>query len=550
MKATLTTLGLLFALVACNKASELQEGSAILVDPNSPSINEDTTITVVNADQYRVFKWAIVDEGGQDAAGCSAMETAVVTCAFETPGLMTIRLAATDRNGKSEEFERSIDVLDPAAKANQSPFLVLNLKNGSGTSYGTVATLRKEESGSAIFPRNQPVVFDFSATRDDRDIAEDLKFEIDMGAGFLPIGMVSTQIFPSVATLATTIRATDSDGNKTDKQFTIFVQCNPGDQPAVAINTGAISISADATNNWFSFNASSAVSGGIGGYKVKYDFNGDGMFDNDWSTNTAIREYTNFSGVRDVGIKVWELGCNYFASTTFAHNFNIPTANGVSGVAQGPQIPGYHFIQASMTGLMGNAVRSVNANYIASHSMTAPSTDVKKVECDYRKKGTSTSSSLGSNAAAFYIHGLNVYQRTGESNIPQGMAMHVAGIIDPTGMAGAGSVDTSGAFIEKAGYYTDGGSDQLSAGTYLKASDCTLNLAVTPFPPGPGTCSDNPEYGYPVQLDGTYNCPRMVDANGLEVAASTGAFFCEVAKVQACPPGGGGGGGGLPPIGR
>jgi len=514
-------------------------------------MNEEVQITVTNADRYREFIWKITDADGIDTDRCANMLSPVVTCTFDTAGEIHISVDATDRNGEKTLYELSVDILDPSTRPNQNPYIVLKMKNaGTDAQYGIVATLKKEETGGAVFPRGDDVAFDFSATRDDKDASSALKYELDLGTGFNEIPMLHTMKFMTVTTIAARVRATDTEGNATVKSFTIFVRCKDGDQAPVTINTSNIAINANGALNYFSFNASSAASGGIGSYKVMWDFNGDGAYDTDWINNTSTTNYTIFAETRNVGIKVWETGCNYFASATMPYDFVIAHANGTPGVPQGPQIPGYHFIQADITGLGGNYSKAANASYIATRSNSAPTSEPRRVICDYKKKGTETSRNEGSSMATFTIFGLNKYDKLAEAGIQHGMALSIDGIIDPTGMMGTGTVDTSKAFVSRAAYYTDGGPDNVADTVYTKQGDCDVNITVTPLPPGPGTCSDNPDFGYPVLIDATYSCPVMRSKEGWELSATSGAIYCEVAQVEACPPGGGGGGGGLPPIPR
>ena len=97
-------------------------------------------------------------------------------------------------------------------------------------------------------------------------------------------------------------------------------------------------------------------------------------------------------------------------------------------------------------------------------------------------------------------------------------------------------------------YYTDGEGDAIQNHTYQKQAACQVSLFVTVIPEGSGTCADSPDTAYSVLLDGTYSCPDLKAGNDYHMLIEQGAFYCEVAQVDACPPGGGGGGGGLPPI--
>jgi len=96
-------------------------------------------------------------------------------------------------------------------------------------------------------------------------------------------------------------------------------------------------------------------------------------------------------------------------------------------------------------------------------------------------------------------------------------------------------------------YKSDQATDSVEQVVYSRSQPCQFDLDLVIIPEGPGTCGTTPDFAYTIRIDGTYSCDELKSEEGAKVIIEQGAFYCEVAKVDACPPGGGGGGG-LAPI--
>lgn len=548
-------VGLLLTFSGCiGGESDSADEISLSITPPAANMNDEVIVRVTGGDGVSNMSWSVLDEAGGPVAGCQGTES--LTCRLELPGRKTVRLQAAKRDGRNVSTEGTFDILDPNAQANQAPNIVLDIKDaGSRALVSTVATFRTLEKGSASFKMGQVLEFDFSRTSDDVNSSDLLQYSVNFGQGFEDVTKSFSHTFSATGTFPIIVRVADQNGNSAEKTFVAFVECAEAEYPPIVIDPAKISITSSGKPNFFDYNATGAVSGGRSSadFRYSWDFNGDGIFDNDWSNLATINAYSHHANVRSVSLKVWDVACNYFAKTTVDYNFVIPQSNATPGELQGPQIPGYpvnYFMQATLrpkTPATAPAHLALTQNVDLS-AIQLPGPEAKRVICDYKKAATTTSGTSGTNQATFTISALNAYNRPGKSGTQHGMDLRVTGIIDPTGMTGGGSVNTSSAVIDRINYYTDEGSDSDSRMIYSKAAPCQLNLVVTPFPPGTGTCSTDPKFGYPVRIDGTYSCELVSGTQRLN--ATKGAFFCEVAKVDACPPGGGGSTGGIPPVPR
>ena len=553
LSLALTLVSILYGLSGCKSSAGTAGGLSLSIQPATVAMGQQTQISVIGEDTLRTFTWQIhAEDGSELTTGCT-QEGTVLICSFDTPGAKTIQLDGTSQSGTAITLQGSVDVLDPSSPLNQAPEIILGIKDAQGGLINQVATFASKQSGTSDFAVGQVLTFDFSSTHDDRDAASALNYELDLGGGYVQVAMVSSQTLPVVGVFPARLRVTDSSGNITLKSFLVTVHCLASDYSALVIDTSRLTITPDPVLNFFLFNASGAVSGGKGPYQYAWDYNGDAFSDNDWQAETSTRAYTIYGASRTVGLKIWDTGCNYYAQASIPYVFSIPRADAVPGTAQGPQIPGYYFIQSLIRPTSSNAsiyAKTQTADYIATQAESAPATDPKRVLCDYQKVASSTSQSEGSSNAVFHMTGLNTYDRPSRKGTQHGMEIQISGIVDPTGTTGGGSVDTSKAKLDTAKYFTDLDPDQMNQSVYQTTSGCSVNLTVTPLPSGSGTCSTDPAFGYPVRIDGTFSCPSLAGNNKQSVSATKGAFYCEVAKVSACPPGGGGGGGGIPPIPR
>lgn len=562
------TTSLLIALAAgaaCGKLSNDSDSSdsgGLEILAGSPvNMNENFTMTVNKPDLVKSYAWALKDAEGGTVDACQSYIGAEITCMVEFPGTYNVELVAELKGGGDPAaVTTSIDVLDPAAPSDQAPVILLDIKVGDDK-IGSVATFVALEDGRLAVKQNAAVTFDFTGTTDKQDVLETLKFYLDVGSGLEEVPPVSQRTFTKVKVIEAKVEVHDPQGNIARKKFNIFVQCDEGEYGPVVIDASGVTISADDPLNFFSYTLSeSAITGGKGPFKIMWDYNGDGMFDGDWTDELSAREYTVYRGLRDVQIKAWDTGCNYFGKLELGkldppqYDFEIPMADGVAGTKQGPQIPGYYFLQAKLNGLDGNDTKTTNVDFVSTWKIGSAE-QPKRVMCDYRKQSSATSGSEGSQRSNFEIKALNKYVKADGSAVNHGMILGIVDIDDAIGHASGGEM-TEGESIEKhiqgrvstVNYYTDTSADAVSQNTYQRQGECAFDMFIEFRPLGPGTCSTNPDLGYTTIIDGTFSCPQMVTSAGLKVEAEQGAFFCEVAKVDACPPGGGGGGGGLPPI--
>jgi len=557
-KIVLIMLFILFGFmsVGCDEATADDAALDISIfSESSVDLGGQLEIKVDPDKSLREVTWSLVYESGAELRTCDSFSTPIINCTFEEGGEAEIKLVGKTFDGEEINLRKSIAVNDMDLPANQSPDITVALASDSSEG-GVVSTMHAREEGVLNFPLNEEVTFDFSATTDDVSSVDELTYEVDLGTGYKIVEKVFTHTFTEVGQFVIKVRVTDPDKNVTEKTFMAYISCR-ADEYELVVDGSKVTITDDPTHNYFTYDASGAVSGGSSeNYRYKWDFNGDDILDSDWLESPSVREYNIFRGMRDVKLKVWDMGCHYVKQVDLgeldppAHDFNLPFADGVPETLQGPQIPGYYFLQAHINGLEGFESRYTDVDVIATKSFTASDEEQWRVLCDYRK------SSNDLKKATFTINGRNRYEREDQNGEYHGFRIKVTDIDDPMGtfditpeqMTSSIRLENPGGTIESVSYMTDEGYDKLKRIVYRKVDDCDVDLVLEAFPLAEGACENNPKAAYSIIIDGTYSCPKLKgNTDGKFIEITTGAFYCEVGKVDACVGGGGGGGGGIPP---
>ncbi len=544
----LTSLVLL--TFGCDEAKQGDPGIEITVKSEAYLL-ESIELSATPKERLSDFQWSLAYESGRSVDSCDAYNVPVIHCTFDEGGEVTITLKGDTIHREKIDINKKVKVLDQDYPVNQAPVILLALKSESNEG-AVVSTLHYKESGVIAFPVNEKVDLDFSGTTDDNSTVDELSYQIDFGSGFKKVEKIDSHTFTEVGQKVIKVKVSDPDSHTAEKTFMAFISCSD-EENKLAVDASKIKITADDVHNFFTYDATGAATAGENAkFKYRWDFNGDNIFDSDWLEAASIYEYTIFRGLRNVKLKVWETTCHNVAQVNLGdleparYNFQIPMADGVPKTLQGPQIPGYYFIQGHVAGLEEFKSNNTNADVVVTKIMTASKEEQWRVECDYRKDREDLSK------ATFTIKGQNRYERSGEDGELHGFLLKVRDINDPMNdkMSGGDSVsfENAGGTLDKAYYYTDEGYDKVSNVIYSRDGDCDINLVLTAVP-NEGTCADGtPDFEYAITIDGTYSCPKMKGTNKKFVEIKKGAFYCEVSKVDGCIGGGGGGGGGQPPV--
>lgn len=545
--------------IACSKSDKSGNNNAvidIIISPKNPFIGERVTIKATN--QLKTYNWAIIDhQSGLPANGYGGLQSDTVTGVTDSAGQMDVTLIGSDSNGNQNKFAAIFDVLDPNAEANQPPDLVVVVKDASGNVIATIATDPAKQNGATVFEQGKTYTFDFSRTTDEKPGVTYLMNWGD-GRGYVTVSPVVTHSFADVATFSAAVKATDSSGLAIIKLYSAVVTCPIGTFPPLVVDTSLINITNDpGFHSYQYYNINNAISGGSGQYTAMVDANGDGAYDMDFANpilspvlnNTSpFRLYSIFTGFRSLlgavdarlGVIFRDSVCNNQINAKFSHLFTNPASgvpDGVWGSSQKDQLPGYIFLKAGIAGFAGNNEASANADYIATYKMTAPTSEPQRVICGFKWKKDSFD-------LTFSISGLNRYTRGGRASTSHGMEVNVKNI-KAQDLAIGGVIDTLGAVLYLANYYTDGQGDGVVATLYQDAN-CQINLQMTASN-GQTPCNNGLGMNsYAIDVEGTFHCPDMIDSSNHHVQATNGSLYCQSAIGNACIGGGGGGSGGNP----
>ena len=552
--ASTLTAGLLMA--GCNggatdsNAKLFTDSTSLNISPSSPEV--DALITLSGGSQFETLQrlaWKVTREDGSVVSSCTG-STPSIQCRFTIGGNMIATLDAQDEFGNTFQSQVSFTVIDTAQLKNQPPALVADIYDSRGTLVATYAKDSTLEIGGMNVTKGN-YTLRLSRTTDDNDSLSDLVFQVSVnGSALQTVGVNSILSLPTVATYPVTITAKDLSGATTTKQFTAYTKCSDTEVSPISATAANITITAQGTRNFFSY-ATSGISGGTGQFKYQWDFNGDSIFDNDWTSLATTTAYTLYGGNRTVNLKIWDTACNLFKNVSKTFNFVIPkaTVDKLNPAASVGSLnnPDYYFLQADAT--PSNALHPEldiyqKLGFQANHLQTGPKNPMR-VQCQYARSGdTSNPSSL---TASLSIKGWNQYSRSLDP-LEHYLYLRIVGVKDTMG-TGSDSIDTSTASISSAEYMTDGGGDQSSQMYYRKNAACPLTLKITPMQGVAPCTTSGTSDKYAVRIEGIFNCPDMIaGSNHIQMGAQYGAFFCEVQEIDACV-GGGGGGGGVPPRG-
>lgn len=317
------------------------------------------------------------------------------------------------------------------------------------------------------------------------------------------------------------------------KSYTGSASCpnpNASGFTASSLNASGLAVSLAGSNNLFSYNASSVVSGanGVAPYQCAYDLNGTGIVDTAFTDCGAHDYYSNFLGSRNVNVVVVD-SCGVSASVSKSVSFsgNVP-AMGAGNVFIAGQV-------SSDTGTAASDPRIDNVDYLATNQN--PSYDI--VQPNFAMSGGKGTFQIQSS--------LNYGQ---PSSLPFGITINVSGITGTFNLSSnpTGTVVTSGAKVSSIVYSTDQNGDQDPA-VSMSSSSCTtggISAKVTPVvgqPCSSGTSGDN--NSATVEVWGTYTCTNVSDSGGS--VTISGSFDGLTDMADGCS-GGGGGGGGIAPI--
>ncbi len=545
LKLATSILMILFSTLlffSCSE-SEVKNDFSIVISNNS-KIGENLELTVNEKDKLINYEWYLEYELGNKVTSCNSLNTPKIDCILEESGEVRVKLVAKTRNGDDVTLYKVFNVLDMDLPLNQAPVIVLSLKS-ENSDEAIVSTNHSKEKGIINFPVNEEVTFDFAETTDDVDSVNELIYEMK-----IEDGNYETVISPFKYTFTKTgyftieLKVTDKNENTATKKFIAFVSCADNTIDLV-IDPSKVKITADSIHNFFTYDASTAVSGGDSSkYRYRWDYNGDGIYDSDWLEDASIREYTIFEGIRNVKLKVWEQACNNVKEVHLTeidpslYNFIIPLADAVPGTLQGPQIPGYFFLQGYPVGKDGFKSTITDVDFIATKADSSPPEEQWRVLCDYRPND---------GKATISIKGLNKYDRVKEDGELHGALLKLDNI-DVSGFSNQSTTTLSNlnANVDKLNYYSDEEYDKLSRVVYRKDGNCVSQLTLT-VTRAQGSCvSGASTFSDVITIDGTYSCDNLKGSNGENISFEKGAFYCEVGKADACI-GGGGGGGGVPP---
>jgi len=440
---------------------------------------------------------------------------------------------------------------------NQAPKINCVMTNAATGATREIHTISEQDTFFSVLPRaGESLSLDCSSTSDESQ--SDLTYAIDMNynpdaPNFTPLSAISSINLTAAGSHSFAIQATDKEGLKRVKTFTLVVQCQNDVIPAVDV--AGISVVSNGTLNYFNYSVSAAAVTGGDGFEYSWDYNGDGVFDpysmlstDTWSTSSsADNVYTIFANQRKIALKVRN-NCQFETVVYADINFDIPNIDRTAAAQAVPK--GYHYIQADVRGGSGTVTTDQrrNGDLIVTQM---PSTDVKRVKCDYNYKRTAQK-------AGFTLYGMNWYNKGSEANFANvflhGMSIQLTEIPD-TGASGEQtySSQSQGVKLSSISYDVSAADDGLPHETFNSIqTPCTVEVTIVraqPVAPCAAGQQESADFAdqSAIQIYGEFNCPSIRNTAGTaSVAAQNGKFFCEVAPSNQCI-GGGGGGGGTPP---
>lgn len=551
-----------------SSADALSSDLTIVLSSQKPVAGEEINLVVkARTGTIKHASWAFYRKE-DDALSLSSINPCIggtngpeVKCSFGEVATIVAEVQVEMFGGQQKMMRKEFQIIDMDGIRNQSPIVVLQLGLGTNVK-ATMATFAEEERGEAVFPAGSQVNFDFRRTRDDENSPDELSYRMKIGENgeFKPIDVVSAVPFPEVGYYPITIQAVDAQGNVTEKRFTVFITCDPNTVPQLQVNGDAIDLvnKPDQGYNMFGFfDRGVRTAGGMGPYKYMWDFNGDGTWDTQWLSSAnfdfadPMSVYVNHMHERDVRLKIWDTKCQYVQVASKRVDLAVNFADGVKGTRQGPQIPNYYFIQGKVRSKNNSASKSTNVDHFSGDPNTAPYMP-RRVLCSYQriKEGSRENEKLLPKAQ-FKIKGLEQFQQEKLGVNPaykvdgafHGIELTVNDVFDDTfSEGGPQSIPAEGRHIAAAtfgkhmvNFYTDRDSDGIMERKYVNKTECDIGVMLDIFGPGvPCAREDEKGMKYTVQVDGTFSCPDMRDAEDDQIAIEQGAFFCEINQVDAC----------------
>jgi len=320
LKMIITLLLAVLISISCGSDEEkTPEVKAV----NGAITGRTTDLYINNGQTYKSYLWVVTDAAGEEVT-CTDTDKATAKCDFEIGGRVTATVTVETESGEKLVIKTEFEVLDYDLPKNQPP-AVKAVISADGATIATVSSLLSKDKGEAVFTVNKEVKFNFSGTTDDQTPKEELKYQIEFekDAGFQDVEKVQSHTFTTVGKQLVTVRAIDADGNFGDKTFDAIIICD-ADVNYLAIDPAKVSITPGEFRNFFTYDASTATSGGDpANYEYRWDYNGDGIYDTDWIQQASIEEYTIFAGDRDVRVKIHDKYCDFTKEATIKYNFVI-----------------------------------------------------------------------------------------------------------------------------------------------------------------------------------------------------------------------------------
>ncbi len=437
-------------------------------------------------------------------------------------------------------------IVNQAAKINCDLYL-----NASTTPYRKISTISGADTFTENAKETNSVRFDCSGTQDE-DSVESLQFAIDTdyqpsAPNFVAVASESFSLDNlRVGRHPMALKVTDSEGKERVKTFTTVVECLDAETPV--LNTAGVSITAGSKLNYFTYAINSASVSGGEDFQFAWDFNGDYVIDpvsldnpnQIWTSSSSLSDIysifvTEAGQSRQISVRVknnCEKESSYTVQAQFP-SFNIERTPVALAVEKG-----FFYLQADVA-TTSTDIADQRKNGDVLITQYPEDTDLRRIECDYKK------TTLAGNAV-FSMKANNYYKEGSE--FLHGLEIQVRDIQDNGGSA-LQSITNANLAVAK--YRASAADDGIVSELYDRNSQCSVVIRIrrdVPVAPCAAGQTSQAQINAPaVIILGEYTCPNLRDSNTNEsVKLDNGKFFCQVAPVDQCV-GGGGGGGGTPP---
>ncbi len=467
-------------------------------------------------------------------------------------GLCTLALCACGDGMSTKSLALPSELLDDGG-INQAAKINCNLyRNNETIPFRHISTITGMDTFIENAKEGDFIRFDCSGTEDESPVGE-LQFFLDEdydpnAPNFVQVNGQTFNLHTAVAgRTPMALKVIDPLNKERIKVFTMVVECLDAQSPVLDVSQ--ISISPTSRLNYFNFSVpSGAVSGGSN-FQFAWDFNGDYVFDpisldnpNEiWTSSATLTDvYSAFvtegNATRQLSVKV-KNGCE--KESTYTINASLISDNIARNASSIAVEKPYYYLQAD---ILSNGADSSNQRKNGDLLATQypQDTDLRRIECDYKKTRTNA-------PAVFSMKALNRYKDDVEFR--HGMEILINNINDNTS---SGLQTFTDANMATSKYQASAADDGVVRETYDKQSGCSVTIRVrraapvAPCSADEQTRADFTETGA-IIITGEFSCPNLVNAsNQQSVRAENGKFFCEVGPINQCV-GGGGGGGGTPP---